>query len=188
MNTISAYSASAEYRPEVPPAVLEPPLANTYSLRTRHALLQVVLQVTDAVEPSMINAGSLKKWGVDLQPQRALAILVYYYLIGVYSSQTIATEVSKDILLRCLIANESLDWMLVHRFRHDNQSVLQECMEKVCWIMNRENPEGIEPGLVFSSTIHRREISNFLLLSRIVLEVEKRLALAAQMDSMEMDD
>jgi hypothetical protein len=61
-------------------------------------------------------------------------------------------------------------------------------MEKVCWILNRENPEGIEPGQIFASTIHCRDVSNFLLLSRIVMEVKKRLDLAAQIDSLEMDD
>jgi len=155
----------------------------TESLASRVAKLALGIDERQLV--SVAGAGA----GAALQPKALLAVLIYSYAAGIFSSEAIVEQMQEDTHFRVLCGDDYPDWHQLRRFRRLNRPLIRHCLETLLapvpvrgsdlaqssslWAPERRAaPGGWEPG---SQTA-------------IAQEVSRRLNRAAQLDSITLDE
>jgi len=176
--------------PVVRTEVAPPPLApdggtwlETESLASRVAKLALGIDEHQLV--SVAGAGA----SAALQPRALLAVLIYSYAAGIFSSEAIVEQMHQDTHFRALCGDDYPDWHQLRRFRRLNRPVIQHCLETLLAPVpgrasvleqsgpprapeRRTTPDGSEPG---SPTAFAQEASH-------------RLNRATRLDSMALDE
>jgi transposase len=166
----------------------------------RRSLANLVVRIALTIDEGQLTPVASSETGGALQPRSLLALLVYCYAVGIFSSQIIEEQMDQDTAFRSLCNNEYPDWHCLRRFRRLNRPAIQRCLEELLgWASQWEllgwaSPCRIEPdpGSVPRGCRQRSPPPAGAiepdLRSQIEREASNRLNWAVQLDSMALDE
>jgi len=167
----------------LPPAPEPGVWLETETLASRVAKL--ALSIDECRLVPVAGAGA----GAALQPRSLLAVLIYSYASGIFSSEAIAEQMQEDTHFRALCGDDYPDWNQLRRFRRLNRPLIQQCLEALLAPVHGPACNHERPGAHRSperlATAGGWEPDSQ---AAIAQEASDRLNRAARLDSMVLDE
>jgi len=166
----------------------------------RRALAHLAVRIALTVEEDQLVPVASPETDGRVPPRSLVAVLVYFYAVGIFSSQAIEEQMDQDEGFPLPGGNELPDGQALRRFRRLNRSVIQACLEEVLGWASQWASLGWAPGC---STDPGRGVTSAAwglplpapagailpdLRPPIVQEATNRLNRAVHLDSMALDE
>jgi len=94
-------------------------------------LAQFVLEAVDSTDTSMAKVNHRGTGSSEYPPSMMLALLIYCYATGVFSSRKIERATYDSISVRYICANHHPDHDTIAKFRRNNAELIESCFSQV---------------------------------------------------------
>ena len=154
-----------------------------------HALVALVLEAVQAAGDAIERGGSRSGIETAPNPKMMASLLAYCYARELYGSEEIEEQIAEPTMVRYLCAGDYPTFDMLRCFRRRHRDILLFCLgrvlERVC------NPASVTPASGERSLLPTPGawgMGSGLPRTASQTEAERRIQLAAQTDSMSLDD
>ena len=105
-----------------------------------------IIAATASLDTSLFKVNRRGSGSEQYPPQTLLALLIYCYTLGVFSSRKIERATHRDVAVRYLMAGHHPDHSTISTFRRVNEVAIKATFQKVLLMANEAGHAQGRPG------------------------------------------